>query len=102
MLCGLYWWKFTCNVGLLTQHDYLALHVITASRRAKSVWFGQLFPTCYSKCQSKGKRLRIFSIVLSLISYVVMSQAVVRAVNGLDQYGLTEHNSNFGQNPVCY
>ena len=89
MLCGLFTGGNLFVMSFANMYDHLALHVITASMvfQVGMVW-AIVSHFAIPNANQKGKRLRIFSIVLSLISYVVMSQAVVRAVNGLDQYGL--------------
>ncbi|MEC8541708.1 MAG: hypothetical protein VXY53_07710, partial [Candidatus Thermoplasmatota archaeon] len=38
----------------------------------------------------RGKRIRRLSILVSGASYFVMNQAIVKAVNGLDEYGLED------------
>jgi len=38
----------------------------------------------------RGKKLRILSIIISITSYIVMSQAVVAAIADLEEYGLND------------
>ena len=38
----------------------------------------------------RGKRIRRLSILVSVVSYVIMNNAVVRAINDLEEYGLDD------------
>ena len=36
----------------------------------------------------KGKKIRIWAMVISLVSFIIMTQSVIRAVKDLEKFGL--------------
>ena len=89
MLCGLFTGGNLFIMSFANMYDYLTLHVITASLvfQGGMVWAIMAHFAIISSNKS-GKNLRIVGILLSIISYLIMSQAIVRAVKDLDSYGL--------------
>jgi cellobiose-specific phosphotransferase system component IIC len=48
---------------------------------------------------AKGRKIRVVGMFISLISYVVMTQSVIRAVKDLEKYGL-EQDTIFTLNSI--
>ena len=91
LLCGIFVGSNLFVMAFANMYDYLKLHVATASIvfQLGIVW-AMLSHFALPGNNKPGKKLRICAILISIISYVVMSQAVVRAVAGLEDYGLEE------------
>ena len=91
LLCGLFVGGNLFIMAFANMYDHLKLHVATASIvfQLGIVW-AILSHFALPGSNKPGKNLRICAILISIISYVVMSQAVVRAVAGLENYGLED------------
>ena len=91
LLCGIFVGSNLFVMAFANMYDYLKLHVATASIvfQLGIVW-AMLSHFALPGNNKPGKKLRICAILISIFSYVVMSQAVVRAVAGLEDYGLED------------
>ena len=91
LLCGLVTGGTLLIMSFADMYDHIALHVLTASLvfQVGIVWaITAHFAVPYTS--QRSKYIRIFAVLLSIVSYVVMSQAVVRAVSDLEAYGLED------------
>ena len=90
LLCGIFVGSNLFVMAFANMYDHLKLHVATASIvfQLGIVW--AMLSHFVPGNNKPGKKLRICAILISIISYVVMSQAVVRAVAGLEDYGLED------------
>ena len=72
-------------------YDHLELHIITASFvfQVGLLW-AILSHLALPNAHKSGRRVRVIGILVSFISYVVMSQAIVRAINDLESFGLED------------
>lgn len=70
-------------------YDYLALHVLTASNvfQGGMVW-ALMAHLSLPNANVKGKKIRIRGMIISLISFIIMTQSVIRAVKDLEKFGL--------------
>ena len=66
------------------------LHVLTNIVFQLGIVWGILSHFALPGKNKPGKKIRIYAILISVISYIVMSQAIARAVAGLDDYGLED------------
>ena len=91
LLCGLVTGGNLLVMSFADMYDHIALHVLTASLvfQVGIVW-GITAHFAVPYASQRSKNIRIFSVLLSIASYVVMSQAVVRAVSDLEAYGLED------------
>jgi uncharacterized membrane protein len=91
LLCGLFVGANLFIMSFANMYDHLKLHVLTASIvfQLGIVW-AILAHFALPGKNKPGKKIRIYAILISVISYIVMSQAIVRAVAGLDDYGLED------------
>ena len=91
LICGLFVGANLVIMSFANMYDHLKLHIVTASIvfQIGIVW-AVLSHFALPGGNKPGKKIRILAIVISIISYIVMSQAVVRAVSDLEDYGLQD------------
>jgi len=91
LICGLFVGANLFIMSFSDMYDHLKLHVLTASIvfQLGIVW-AILSHFALPGENKPGKKIRIYAILISVLSYVVMSQAIARAVAGLDDYGLED------------
>ena len=91
MLCGFFTGINLFIMSFANMYNHLALHVLTASFvfQGGMIW-AIMAHFAMPNANQNGKKLRIFGIFLSIISYFVMSQAIVRAITDLDEFGLED------------
>ena len=91
MLCGLFTGANLFVMSFADMYDHLELHIITASFvfQVGIIW-AILSHLALPNAHKSGRRVRIIGILVSFISYVVMSQAIVRAINDLESFGLED------------
>jgi len=91
LLCGLCVGANLFIMSFANMYDHLKLHVLTASIvfQLGIVWAIVSHFALPGK-NKPGKKIRIYAILISVVSYIVMSQAIVRAVAGLEDYGLED------------
>jgi hypothetical protein len=89
LACGLFTGINLTIMSLANMYDHLALHVITASNVFE---FGMLWALLahisLPKANARGIKMRYWGMGIALTSYIIMTQSVIRAVKGLDKYGL--------------
>ena len=91
LLCGLCVGANLFIMSFANMYDHLKLHIATASIvfQLGIVW-AILSHFALPGQNKPGKKIRIYAILISIISYIIMSQAVVRAVAGLENHGLED------------
>ncbi len=91
LICGLFTGSNLFVMSFANMYDHLMLHIITASMvfQVGMVW-AVISHLAIPSANPRGKRIRRLSILVSGASYFVMNQAIVKAVNGLDEYGLED------------
>ena len=91
LCCGLFTGANLFIMSFADMYDHLALHIITASLvfQVGLLW-AVISHFAIPNANRRGKNLRRLSIGLSITSYIVMTQAVVRAFSDLDDYGLED------------
>ena len=91
MLSGLFTGANLFVMSFADMYDHLELHIITASFvfQVGLLW-AILSHLALPNAHKSGRRVRVIGILVSFISYVVMSQAIVRAINDLESFGLED------------
>ena len=91
LVCGLCVGANLFIMSFANMYDHLKLHILTASIvfQLGIVW-AILSHFALPGKNKPGKKIRIYAILISIVSYIVMSQAIVRAVAGLENYGLED------------
>ena len=91
LLCGLFTGGNLFVMSFANMYDYIEIHVLTAALvfQGGMLW-ALMAHISLPKANASGRKIRIFGMILSLLSYIIMSQAIVRAVKDLDSYGLED------------
>ena len=91
LICGLTTGFSLFIMSFANMYDHLALHILTASLvfQVGLLW-AIVAHFAIPNANKRGKKLRILSIIISITSYIVMSQAVVAAIADLEEYGLND------------
>lgn len=91
LCCGLFTGANLFVMSFSDMYDHFVLHVITASMvfQVGMVW-AVVSHFAIPNANLRGKRLRRLSILVSVVSYVIMNNAVVKAINDLEEYGLSD------------
>ena len=102
LICGLFTGANLVIMSFANMYDYLTLHVITAS----SVFQGGMLWALMAhlslpKANKKGRNIRYWALSIAFISYIIMTQSIIRAVKDLENYGL-EGDSIFTLNSIQY
>ena len=89
LLCGLFTGFNLTIMSFANMYDYLTLHVITASNvfQGGMLW-ALMAHISLPKANRKGKKIRLWAMIIALISYIIMTQSIIRAVKDLENYGL--------------
>lgn len=100
LLCGIFTGGNLVIMSFADMYDHLALHVVTASNvfQGGMLW-ALLAHFSLPNANKKGRKVRVWGMLISLISYIVMTQSVIRAVKGLEKYGL-EQDTIFTLNSI--
>jgi hypothetical protein len=76
-------------MSFANMYDYLSIHVLTASNVFE---FGMLWALLahlsLPKANSSGRKIRIAGMWIALVSFVIMSQSIIRAIKDLEDFGL--------------
>ena len=91
LCCGVFTGANLLVMSFADMYDHFVLHVITASMvfQVGMVW-AVVSHFAIPNANPRGKRIRRLSILVSVVSYVIMNNAVVRAINDLEEYGLDD------------
>ena len=91
LICGLFTGGNLVIMSFADMYDHLALHVLTASNvfQGGMLW-ALLAHLSLPNANQKGKKIRIWAMVVSLISFIIMTQSIIRAVNDLEKFGLEQ------------
>ena len=100
LLCGFFTGGNLVIMSFANMYEHLALHVLTASNvfQGGMLW-ALLAHFSLPNADAKGRKIRLVGMFISLISYVVMTQSVIRAVKDLEKYGL-EQDTIFTLNSI--
>ena len=100
LICGLFTGGNLVVMSFADMYDHLTLHVLTASNvfQGGMLW-ALLAHFSLPNANKKGRTVRQWSMLISLISYVVMTQSIIRAVKDLEKYGL-EQDTIFTLNSI--
>ncbi len=91
MLSGLFTGANLFVMSFADMYDHIELHVLTASLVFQvGILWAILAHLALPNADKSGRRLRVIGILVSFISYIVMSQAIVRAIRDLDSFGLED------------
>ena len=91
MISGLFTGANLFVMSFADMYDHLELHVLTASLVFQvGILWAILAHFALPNAHKSGRRLRVIGILVSFISYIVMSQAIVRAIRDLDSFGLED------------
>ena len=72
-------------------YDHLTLHVITASNVFQGgILWALLAHISLPNANKKGRKVRIWGMMISLVSYVIMTLSIISAVKDLENYGLEQ------------
>ena len=87
--CGLFTGANLVVMSFANMYDYLTIHVFTASNVFE---FGMLWALLahlsLPKANSSGRKIRIAAMWIALVSFVIMSQSIIRAIKDLEKFGL--------------
>lgn len=100
LICGLFTGGNLVIMSFADMYDHLALHVLTASNvfQGGMLW-ALLAHLSLPNANQKGKKIRIWAMVVSLISFIIMTQSIIRAVKDLEKFGL-EQDTLFTLNSI--
>ena len=89
LICGLFTGGNLVIMSFADMYDHLALHVLTASNvfPGGMVW-ALMAHLSLPNANVKGKKIRIRGMIISLISFIIMTQSIIRAVKDLEKFGL--------------
>ncbi len=91
LLCGLVVGANLFIMSFANMYDHLKLHFVTASIVFQlGIAWAILSHFALPGTEKPGKKIRIYAILISIISYIIMLQAILRAVAGLDNYSLED------------
>ena len=87
--CGLFTGVNLVIMSFANMYDYLAIHVLTASNvfHGGMLW-ALLAHLSLPKANSSGRKIRISGIGIAFISFIILSQSIIRAVKDLEKFGL--------------
>lgn len=88
-ICGLFTGANLVVMSFADMYDYLALHVLTASNvfQGGMVW-ALLAHFSLPNANQKGRKIRIWGMIISLVSFIIMTQSIIRATKDLEKFGL--------------
>ncbi len=91
LMCGLFTGTNLMIMSFADMYDHLTLHIITASNVFQGgILWALLAHISLPNANPKGRKVRIWGMIISLVSYIVMTQSVIRAVKDLEKYGLEQ------------
>lgn len=100
--CGLFTGLNLVVMSFANMYDYLSLHVLTASIVFEfGILWALLAHLSLPKANSSGRKIRIAGMLIAFVSFIVMTQSIIRAIKDLDKFGL-EGDTMFTLNSIQY
>lgn len=100
LICGLFTGGNLVVMSFADMYDHLTLHVLTASNvfQGGMVW-ALLAHFSLPNANVRGKKIRVWGMVISLVSFIIMTQSIIRAIKDLENFGL-EQDTMFTLNSI--
>ena len=91
LIFGLFTGSNLMIMSFSDMYDHLTLHVITASNVFQGgIFWAILAHISLPNANKKGRKVRIWGMMISLVSYVIMTLSIISAVKDLENYGLEQ------------
>lgn len=91
LIFGLFTGSNLMIMSFSDMYDHLTLHVITASNVFQGgILWALLAHISLPNANKKGRKVRIWGMMISLVSYVIMTLSIISAVKDLENYGLEQ------------
>tara|TARA_B110000444_G_scaffold179232_1_gene167994 strand:- start:8362 stop:9078 length:717 start_codon:yes stop_codon:yes gene_type:complete len=87
--CGLFTGLNLIIMSFANMYDYLSLHVLTASNVFQfGILWALLAHLSLPKANSSGRKIRISGMMIAFISFIIMTQSIIKAVDEVEEFGL--------------